>query len=98
MRKQLRVIHSADRGWHIDLPTYQMIAGTFACDHPDICTPDGINLDIAPDDPRTATLTVIADIPDEYISGRTNDIHPPTIARLHAGHPIWGDAKRLYKF
>lgn len=91
MRKRVRLHFTQDRGWHVDLPTFRIIDGSFLPVTKDIITSDGIPPKANPNDVAGLLPTVEVDIPDEYIADDGSGIDFAKIRAIHKGHPRWDD-------
>jgi hypothetical protein len=88
-RKRYRVVHK-DGSWKVDLPTYEMVPGSFLPVIAGKSTANGPLPGTAPNDPAMSGATVQVDIPDEDVKqgGETNaQYHARLDARYreHAG-------------
>lgn len=95
MRRRVKLIYSAERGWHSDLPTYTMIPGSVLPVIPRVTTPDGVLAGVNPTDPRLATLTVDIDVPDALINQATGEIDIALIREVYRGNPLWDTDDRV---
>lgn len=89
MRKRVKLSYTAQTGWHVDLPTYQMIPGTCLPIIAGKTTPDGVLPTANPADPALNALTVQIECPDDYADPTTQKINPSQVRRKYKGNPKW---------
>lgn len=85
MRKRVKVTYDATRGFHVDLPSYAMVPGTFEPVTPDLVAADGVLATAKVADALALGLTVEVDVPDEDCDCEKGAIDPKKIrARYRA--------------
>jgi len=89
MRLRVRVNYSELLGWHVDLPTYQMVAGSFKPVVFRKVHADGVLPGVDPRDPDLASLTCLVEVRDSYLDPDTGKLSEPAVRRIHKGHPVW---------
>jgi hypothetical protein len=89
MRKRLPITYTAQRGWHVALPTYQMIPGTFQPITKGLIDKDGVLAAADTTKVLTLTPTVEVDFPDEYMHDDLDGIDPGKIRNMYKDHPLW---------
>jgi len=89
MRARVRLQHSADAGWHIDLPTYTMIPDSFLPLIPGKIHKNGVTATTNPADPALNAMTVEVECPDNYAHPVTGKIDNPRIRAIYNGNPKW---------
>jgi hypothetical protein len=97
MRSRQPLFWSKDRSWHVDLPTYAMIADTLEPVIPGLTDKNGVLIAADPKDPQLAQITVLVEHPDEYADENTGLLSPFQIRRHHREHPEWDNPDRDWK-
>lgn len=86
MLKRVPIAWDAQRGYHIDVPTYQMLAGTWLPIVKGMLHRDGAHPDANPADVLQQSPTVIALLPDDLELTPQGQIDKMHVARKYAGH------------
>ena len=92
MRKRMMLYFDAARGWHVDLPTYQMVNDTF-----DPVTAGLIHANgVFPGAPVAEVLalgpSVEVELPDDTPTTKAGKIDTAALRKMYADHPRFGDA------
>jgi hypothetical protein len=92
MRKRVKLKHSPERGWYVDLPASAMVAGAWLPIIPNKTTRDGVLPATDPADPALNALTCEVEIDDRYANAAGTGIDLDKLRALHRGHPRWSDS------
>lgn len=90
MLKRVALDFSSTRGYHVRLPTYTMMPGTFLPIIKGVIHADGAYPNAEPKDVLAVTPTVIVSIPDAYTLDSDGQLDKLAIIRTHEGHAIYG--------
>lgn len=87
MRKRFPVAHSPARGYHVALPTYLMIDGSWLPITPTLIHRDGPLPAAAVAAVLALDPTVLVEIPNDYIDPLTGEIDVPRIRETYRRNP-----------
>jgi hypothetical protein len=91
MRRRVKVIFR-DEAWRVDLPSYQMVPGSWLPVIPGVTFADGVLPGVDPDLPALAALTCMVDFPDDIANPQTGRPDHAKIRALYRGQPRWDKA------
>jgi len=89
MLARVKLTHTVNRGWHVDVPTYSMIADSFLPIIPGKIDKNGPLATTNPADPALNAMTVQVECPDNYAHPITGKIDNPRIRAIYQGNPKW---------
>lgn len=92
MLKRVSITWDAQRGYHVALPTYFMIAGTWLPLQPGLLHSDGAFPNAEPADVLALNPTVIVSLPEDECIDDARQIDKLAIAQKYAGHPLYDSA------
>lgn len=93
MRSRIRITWSQQLGWHIDLPTYVLVPGSFLPLIAGLIHADGVDPSADPQDPQLASLSAECEHPDNYAAGAGSEIDARLIGKIYRGHPRFGSPR-----
>lgn len=92
MLKRTPITYTETRGYHVALPTYQIIGGTFLPIKKGVLHKDGPYPNAEPADVMALKPTVIVMAPLEDCLTEVGQVCPVKISTKYQGHPIYDSA------
>lgn len=92
MLKRVDLTWNLQRGWHVNLPTYFMIACTHLPIEKGMVHRDGVYPDADPVDVLKLRPTVIVSMPEDECIGEDGQICRLKIAQKYAGNDLYDNA------
>ena len=92
MRKRLYIQWSETLGYHVPLPTYVMVPGSFRSNNAALITPHGVTKDADPQRVIAAQTSVECEIPDQYCDPHTRRLEMHRVADAHRNLSQWANA------
>lgn len=89
MHKRIAISWDVVRGYHVDLPTYQMIGRTWLPLQKNLLHEDGAFPQADPKDVMALKPTVIVMIPDDECVNAEGQICRLSTSKKYAGHPVF---------
>ena len=86
MRRRFPLAYSAALAWHVDLPTYNIVAGSFLPIRAALTHADGIQPGATVAAVLATNPTVMCDIPDEYAGDDEGNVDVANLRRLYKGN------------
>lgn len=90
MLKRFHLDNNETVGWHVDLPTYRMVAGSFLPLVTDVIGPHGIAHGNANDILSKHTPSVMVELPEDTPVLATGDLDVDGLRRRYRGHGRYG--------
>ncbi len=91
MRKRAPATYNAKTDtWHVDLPTYSIIPGTWQPITPDLIGDNGVHPTASPAKVLAKHPTVEVEIPDEWPLTADGQIDAERLRIMYRGHPRFG--------
>lgn len=78
-----------NEAWSVDLPTYQMVNGSFLPIIEGLIDEEGVLTEADPHDRRLKGLTCLVDVPDAYANGDGTAVDMDKLREIHRGHKRW---------
>lgn len=92
MRKRFPLCWTEAKGFHVDLPSYTMIAGTHAPLIKNVCHADGICPGVDPADVIAAGVSILVDLPESVPLTSAGQVDAPKLRKHYPSHCPHGDA------
>jgi hypothetical protein len=90
MRKRVQLVWSPVNGWFVNLPTYQMIAGTWLPIRANLIHKDGAYPDTDPQAVLDLEPTVEVEIPDNFPLRTDGQADERKLRQQYKDHPTFG--------
>lgn len=89
MHKRVPLMYDAQRGYCVNLPTYQIVSGTFLPIKKGVLHADGAYPNAEPKDVLALNPTVIVMAPIEDCLTEERQVCPVKISEKYSGHPLY---------
>lgn len=90
MRKTLPLAHNDRFGWHVDMPTYAMVAGTFGPAVANVIHPHGIPHGTVPAEVLKHAPYVTVELPEDTPLDLFGNVDAAAMRHRYRGHPRFG--------
>lgn len=90
MRKRFLLSFSKLHGWHVQIPSYSMVPGSFEPVTSGLVSVDGIESGAQPADVLALGASVLCEIPDDWAVDSSGDLDVVALRRLYRNHFFYG--------
>lgn len=90
MRKRMVLAHNERLGWHVDMPTYSMVAGAFSPVVPGVIHANGIDHPNPAQVIRDHAPSVEVELPDDTPMDLLGNVDAQVLRHRYRDHPHFG--------